>query len=96
MVKKLLGDAVREERLRRNLSQNSLAEQAKISLRTVSDIENYIGNPQLETLYADVQEHNYRIGSDIPSRYYRIYYQQRDKLTANQGQVTQARPEDYA
>ena len=42
MVKKLLGDAVREERLRRNLSQNSLAEQAKISLRTVSDIENYI------------------------------------------------------
>ena len=48
MVKKLLGDAVREERLRRNLSQNSLAEQAKISLRTVSDI----GNPQLETLYA--------------------------------------------
>ena len=43
MVKKLLGDAVREERLRRNLSQNSLAEQAKISLRTVSDIENYIG-----------------------------------------------------
>ena len=37
MVKKLLGDAVREERLRRNLSQNSLAEQAKISLRTVSD-----------------------------------------------------------
>ena len=25
MVKKLLGDAVREERLRRNLSQNSLA-----------------------------------------------------------------------
>ena len=48
MVKKLLGDAVREERLRRNLSQNSLAEQAKISLRTVSDIENYIGNPQLE------------------------------------------------
>ena len=33
MVKKLLGDAVREERLRRNLSQNSLAEQAKISLR---------------------------------------------------------------
>ena len=26
MVKKLLGDAVREERLRRNLSQNSLAE----------------------------------------------------------------------
>ena len=39
MVKKLLGDAVREERLRRNLSQNSLAEQAKISLRTVSELK---------------------------------------------------------
>ena len=52
MVKKLLGDAVREERLRRNLSQNSLARTGKrFSLRTVSDIENYIGNPQLETLY---------------------------------------------
>jgi len=52
MVKKLLGDAVREERLRRNLSQNSLAEQAKVSLRTVSDIETYNGNPRLDTLYA--------------------------------------------
>lgn len=52
--------------------------------------------PHLETLYADLQEDKHRIGSDIPSRYYRIYYQQQDKLTANQGQVTQARPEDYA
>lgn len=52
MVKKLLGDAVREERLRRNLSQVALAERAKVSLRTVSDIENYIGNPQFETLHA--------------------------------------------
>lgn len=51
--KSLVGERTRElNRLRRNLSQNSLAEQAKISLRTVSDIENYIGNPQLETLYA--------------------------------------------
>ena len=36
MVKKLLGDAVREERLRRNLSQNSLAEQAKIGFYGLS------------------------------------------------------------
>lgn len=52
MVKKILGDIVKEERLRRNLSQNALAEQAHISLRTVSDIENYRGNPQFETLCA--------------------------------------------
>lgn len=50
MVKKLLGDAVKEERLRRNLSQNTLAEQANVSLRTISDIETYNANPRLETL----------------------------------------------
>lgn len=47
MVKKLLGDVVKEERLRRKLSQNTLAEQANVSLRTISDIENYVANPQL-------------------------------------------------
>lgn len=52
MIKKLLGESVRTERLRRNLSQNSLAEQAGLSLRTVSDIENCIGNPRFETLAA--------------------------------------------
>lgn len=52
MVKKRLGDAVKEERTKLNLSQNALAEQAKVSLRTVSDIETYNGNPRLDTLYA--------------------------------------------
>lgn len=51
MAKKLLGDAVKEERLRRNLSQNALAEQVHVSLRTISDIENYNGNPRFENLY---------------------------------------------
>lgn len=50
MVKKLLGDTVKEERLRRNLSQIKLAENAQVSLRTVSDIETYRANPQLDTL----------------------------------------------
>ncbi len=50
MIKKLLGDAVKEERLRRDLTQIKLAENASVSLRTVSDIETYRGNPQLETL----------------------------------------------
>ena len=52
MVNKRLGDVVKQERLKLNLSQNALAEQAKVSLRTVSDIETYNGNPQLDTLYA--------------------------------------------
>lgn len=39
MVKKKLGDRVREKRQLRDLSQNSLAENAKISLRTVSDMK---------------------------------------------------------
>ena len=50
MAKKLLGDAVKEERLRRNLSQNALAEQVHVSLRTISDIENYNGNPRFDNL----------------------------------------------
>ena len=41
MVNKRLGDVVKQERLKLNLSQNALAEQAKVSLRTVSDIETY-------------------------------------------------------
>ena len=52
MVNKRLGDVVKQERLKLNLSQNALAEQAKVSLRTVSDIETYNGNPRLDTLYA--------------------------------------------
>ncbi len=50
MAKKLLGDAVKKERLRRNLSQNALAEMVHVSLRTISDIENYNGNPRFENL----------------------------------------------
>lgn len=51
MAKKLLGDAVKEERIRRNLSQNALAELVHVSLRTISDIENYNGNPRFENLF---------------------------------------------
>lgn len=63
MVRKLLGDLVKEERLRRNLSQNSLAEQAHISLRTISDIENYTANPRLDTLCSLVRYLNISLDS---------------------------------
>lgn len=52
MGRKLLADMVKEERLRRNLSQNALAEQACVSLRTISDIECCKGNPRFDTLCA--------------------------------------------
>ncbi len=50
MYKQRLGDAVKEERLRRNLSQNTLAEKSGVSLRTISDIENYKANPRFDNL----------------------------------------------
>lgn len=52
MYRKILSDMVKDERSHRNLSQEDLAEKAKISLRTVSDIENGKGNPRLDTLVA--------------------------------------------
>lgn len=65
MAKKLLGDSVKEERIRRNLSQNTLAECAHISLRTVSDIETYNGNPRFETLVPLVDYLNISLDSII-------------------------------
>lgn len=51
LFKKKLGDLVKEERTRRQLSQISLSELANVSLRTISDIENYTANPRLDTLF---------------------------------------------
>ena len=45
-----LGDAVKEARTRRDLSQNTLAERTHVSLRTISDIENYRATPWLDSL----------------------------------------------
>ena len=50
MYKQRLGDAVRKERLKRSLSQNTLAEESRVSLRTISDIENYKANPRFDSL----------------------------------------------
>ena len=68
MTKKLLGDAVKEERLRRNLSQNTLAELVHVSLRTISDIENYNGNPCFENLLLLASFLNLSIDAMIPGR----------------------------
>lgn len=65
MAKKLLGDAVKEERLRRNISQNALAEMVHVSLRTISDIENYKGNPRFENLCLLVSFLNLSVDASI-------------------------------
>lgn len=68
MAKKILGDAVKEERLRRNLSQNALAEQVHVSLRTISDIENYNGNPRFDNLLLLASYLNLSLDTLVPSR----------------------------
>lgn len=68
MAKKLLGDAVKEERLRRNLSQNALAELVHVSLRTISDIENYNGNPRFENLLLLASYLNLSLDAMIPGK----------------------------
>lgn len=48
---RVLGDRVKAERLRRGLTQEQLAGRIHSNKRTIIDIENYRGNPKLETLF---------------------------------------------
>ena len=50
MYRQRLGDAVKEARMELDLSQNTLAERSHVSLRTISDIENYKANPRFDSL----------------------------------------------
>ena len=63
IIRKQFGDLVKNERLHHGLSQNAVAERAQVSLRTVSDIENYKANPTLETLCSLVQYLNISLDS---------------------------------
>ncbi|MDJ1471853.1 helix-turn-helix domain-containing protein [Cytophagaceae bacterium DM2B3-1] len=45
-----IGEIIRERRKSRKVTQDDLAEIAGISIRTLRDIENGMGNPELETL----------------------------------------------
>ena len=51
-----LGDAVREIRKSRNLSQEALAEKIGVCKRTIIDIEKNTGNPKFEMLRTLVRE----------------------------------------
>lgn len=51
-----LGNAVRETRKRKNLSQEALAEKIGVCKRTIIDIEKNTGNPKFEILYTLVRE----------------------------------------
>ena len=48
---KSLGDAIRKARIKLGLTQHELAEQLQIDERTVLNIENYRGNPEMKNLY---------------------------------------------
>lgn len=47
----VLGNIVRQERLKAGLTQDELAERVGIDPRTILKIENHRGNPKLEVLY---------------------------------------------
>ena len=53
---KALGDCVRAARKRKGLTQAELAELIHSDKRTILNIENYRGNPKLDTLYDLVTE----------------------------------------
>lgn len=63
-----LGDAVKEARTRRDLSQNTLAERTHVSLRTISDIENYRANPRLDSLCSLASYLNISVDAVIKDR----------------------------
>jgi len=46
-----LGSKIRQLRRRQNLSQEELAEKAKLDLTSVSEIESGLRNPSLKTLH---------------------------------------------
>lgn len=50
-----LGDAARKARKERKLSQGKVSELTGIDHRTILNIENYYGNPQLDNLYTLVR-----------------------------------------
>ena len=63
-----LGDAVKEARTRRDLSQNTLVERTHVSLRTISDIENYRANPRLDSLCSLASYLNISVDAVIKDR----------------------------
>lgn len=50
-----LGIAVKAARQKLGLTQMELAERVGVSLRTITDMENYQANPQFDTLYQVIQ-----------------------------------------
>lgn len=48
----ILGSAIRRARLQMKWSQEKLAEESGVDLRTISNIERNVGNPTYENLYS--------------------------------------------
>ncbi|MFM9839680.1 MAG: helix-turn-helix domain-containing protein [Cyclobacteriaceae bacterium] len=47
---KVIGNEIQKRRKSRNIAQSDLADIARISLRTLRDVEKGVANPELETL----------------------------------------------
>ena len=52
-----LGDAVKKARGELGLTQNQVADQIDVDVRTVMNIENYKGNPKMEILFPLIRAH---------------------------------------
>lgn len=53
-----LGDAVRDARVKAHRTQNEVASQTNLDVRTILNIENYHGNPKMMVLYPLVRALN--------------------------------------
>jgi len=49
-VKRTIGARVKEERRKRGLEQEELAQVSNVATRTIGQIENFKGNPTLKTI----------------------------------------------
>jgi transcriptional regulator with XRE-family HTH domain len=49
-VKRTIGARVKDERRRRGLEQEDLAEISEVATKTIGQIENFKGNPTLKTM----------------------------------------------
>ena len=68
MYRKRLGDAVKEARMDKGLSQNTLAERSHVSLRTISYIETYKAKPRFDSLCSLASYLNISIDAVIKDR----------------------------
>lgn len=61
-----LGESIRRQRRKANLSQEELAMKAKIDLTSVSEIESGLRNPSLKTIHKIAKAFGVKVNELIP------------------------------